>query len=74
MYTLKVHSEINDSKVIFGRSKVDFSEKQSTCIWTGSIIMISSQQRISFTISSLRDGVGLGMCQNKETYWTKLNY
>lgn len=31
-----------------------------------SIIIISSQQRIRFTIASLRDGVGLGMGQNEE--------
>lgn len=37
-----------------------------------SIIIISSQQRIRFTLSSLRDGVGLGMGQNEETCWTKL--
>lgn len=37
-----------------------------------SIIIITSQQRIRFTISSLRDGVGLGMGQNEEACWTKL--
>lgn len=36
-------------------------------MYMSSIIIISSQQRIRFTISSLRDGVGLGMGQNEET-------
>lgn len=43
-------------------------------MYMSSIIIISSQQRIRFTISSLRDGVGLGMGQNEEACWTKLNY
>lgn len=41
-------------------------------MYMSSIIIISSQQRIRFTISSLRDGVGLGMGQNEEACWTKL--
>lgn len=35
-------------------------------MYMSSIIIISSQQRIRSTISSFRDGVGLGMGQNEE--------